>query len=221
MIAGNKIRFLQAIVLTGLLKSFRSKYFVIEGERLQYCGSCYNWTWQNERSVEVPVVLHLLGEGANPSDMLEVGNVLSHYGVIGQDVVDLYEKAEGVLNVDIVSFSPPRKYDCVVSISTLEHVGWDEEGHDPDKALLALDKMFQLLKPGGKMIITVPLGYNPAIDKMVSDGAPRFDRQIFMKRVSPGSWVQAGREQDLGNKYDVDSRSARIVFFGVAAIDPK
>jgi hypothetical protein len=38
-------------------------------------------------------------------------------------VLDKYEQAPGVINEDVVSFSPPQKYDLIVSVSTLEHVG--------------------------------------------------------------------------------------------------
>ena len=42
------------------------------------------------------------------------------------DVLDKYEKGNNVINDDVVSFSTEVKYDLIVSVSTLEHVGWDE-----------------------------------------------------------------------------------------------
>lgn len=215
---GNKFQFLKALIVSAFQKLFKSKYFFFEGVRLRYCASWYNWSWHNERSVEIPVVSHLM-EGLDISNMLEVGNVLNHYGMTGHDVVDLYERAAGVFGEDIVSFSPSRKYDLVVSISTLEHVGWDEKERDPNKCLLALDKMFSLMKPGGKMIITVPLGLNPTIDTIVYKGDARFDRQLFMKRVSTGSWVQVEREDVMECRYDQESRIAMGIFIGVAKGD--
>ena len=42
------------------------------------------------------------------------------------DIVDKYEKKKGIINQDIVDYKPDKKYDLIISISTLEHVGWDE-----------------------------------------------------------------------------------------------
>jgi hypothetical protein len=60
-------------------------------------------------------------------NILEIGNVLSHYFPVNHDIVDKYEKADGVINQDVVHFYSPKKYDLIVSVSTLEHVGWDED----------------------------------------------------------------------------------------------
>jgi hypothetical protein len=82
-----------------------------------------------------------------------VGNVLSHYFSVNHDVVDKYEKAEGVINRDIIDFHPSKEYDLIISISTLEHVGWDEDIsdhkilHDPSKILRAIENLRGLLAP--------------------------------------------------------------------------
>ena len=52
----------------------------------------YHYTWLNERAVEVPVFRALVA-GQAPAHVLEVGNVLSHYGPVGHEVVDRYERA--------------------------------------------------------------------------------------------------------------------------------
>jgi hypothetical protein len=41
-------------------------------------------------------------------NVLEVGNVLSHYFPVHHDVLDKYEKAKGVINEDVVEFSPAK-----------------------------------------------------------------------------------------------------------------
>ena len=76
--------------------------------------------------------------------MLEVGNVLSHYQRVCHDIVDKYEAREGVINEDVVSFDPGRRYALIVSISTLEHVGWDENPRETDKVSRALDNLERL-----------------------------------------------------------------------------
>lgn len=93
-----------------------------------------------------------------------MGNVLSNYFSVNHDIVDKYEKSYGVINHDIVDFNPDKKYDLIVSILTLEHVGWDEIPKEPTKILSAIKNMIALLEPEGKIVVTLPLGYNPEMD---------------------------------------------------------
>ena len=51
----------------------------------------------------------------------------------------------------------------IVSISTLEHVGWDENTKDPDKIFQAIKNLKSYLVPRGKLIVTMPIGYNPCL----------------------------------------------------------
>lgn len=121
----------------------------------------YNSTAQNERAVEVACVLCWLtrchGEG------LEVGNVLQHYGPVCHRIIDRYEKAAGVEPLDV--FDVTGRYDWVLSVSTLEHVRWDEPEKDPDGAVRALQHLRSLLRPAGRMIVTVPLGHHLWLDR--------------------------------------------------------
>jgi len=89
--------------------------------------------------------------------ILEVGNVLAHYYPHQHDVLDKYEQAPGVMNGDVVDFRPGKLYDLIVSISTLEHVGWDEEPRDPLKFLRGVEHLTTLLAPGGRMLVTLPI----------------------------------------------------------------
>jgi len=49
----------------------------------------------------------------------EIGIVLSHHVKFELDILDKYEIAEGVSNVDVVVFRSQKKYDLIVSISTI------------------------------------------------------------------------------------------------------
>jgi hypothetical protein len=110
------------------------KTFIFNGKTYYYFVHKYNTTWKNERAVEVPIIWDIVREHYRQGKrVLEVGNVLSHYFRIFHDVLDKYEVAEGVINQDVVDFKPAWKYDLIVSISTLEHVGWDEEPKEPEK----------------------------------------------------------------------------------------
>ena len=84
-------------------------------------------------------------EGRN---ILEVGNVLSHYFRVHHDVIDKYEKTNGVINIDAVDFDPPKRYDLIVTISTLEHVGWNENSRDSTKIPSAIENLKGLIIAG-------------------------------------------------------------------------
>ena len=115
------------IVATLGYKTFGSgRTFLVDGKEFHYFYHFYNNTYGAERCVEIPVVRSMLS-AANNEDILEVGNVLKHYYWFPHDVLDKYEKAPGVINQDVVEFAPRKKYSTIVSISTLEHVGFDEE----------------------------------------------------------------------------------------------
>lgn len=147
----------------------------------------YNDTIHNERAVEIAVALpwfwlHDLAVTGG----LEVGNVLGHYGVKGHRVVDLYEYASGVENVDV--FDIEGRYPWIVSISTLEHVYWDTEPREEYAAPKALEHLKSLLAPGGAMLVTVPGGWHQTFDDylMLGVGATRACTMVR----SGGTWQQ-------------------------------
>jgi hypothetical protein len=176
--------------------------FSFGGKEYGYFYHPYNGTWSNERCVEIPIALAAVREAQSASkSVLEVGNVLSHYFPVRHDVVDKYEKAPGVQNEDIVSYSPGRTYDLIVSISTLEHVGFDEEKRDHGKALLAFRKLGKLCSPGGSVLVTFAMGYNPGIDSLaLQGGAPGFSWS-FMKRDARSSWRECLPAEAAGSRY--------------------
>jgi SAM-dependent methyltransferase len=177
------------------LKYGVGRTFEFAGRRYRYAYRLYNLTWENERAVELPIVWRVLREAAGKR-VLEVGNVLNHYGRYGHPVVDKYEQAPGVLNCDVVDYEPGEQYDLIVSISTLEHVGWDEEPRDPEKTLMAIKHLQKLLAPGGMLLFTIPLGYHTTFDAYLREGRVRLDEQRYMKRVAkPCTWVEVPCEQ--------------------------
>jgi hypothetical protein len=168
----------------------RSRLFRFEGRTFVCFAHPYNGTLNNERAVEVPIAMSFVRAHAGKA-ILEVGNVLSHYFSFEHDVVDKYEQAPGVMNQDIVGFQPAKRYDLIVSISTLEHVGWDEEPKDPDKAEVAFRHIRSLLAPGGKMIVTFALAYHPSLDAHLRAGTLPVDALHCYRRVSASPrWVE-------------------------------
>lgn len=165
------------------LKNSSSKTFVFVGNELTYNRSFTNLAYSSERSIELPIIINFLKQN-NPSKILEVGNVLNHYFSIPHVVVDKYEIANGIINKDIVDYCPDTKFDMIICISTLEHVGFDEPAVEEVKTLTAIQRMHDLLAPNGKIIITVPLGHNPYLDKFLINGTISFPEMHLIKRIS-------------------------------------
>jgi hypothetical protein len=179
-------------VKMALTRCVRTTTFQFDGRAYEYLYHPYNRTWKNERGVEIPIFRELLLQHQGKR-VLEVGNVLSHYFPIQHDVIDKYEVSPGVINKDVVEFIPQQKYDLIVSISTLEHVGWDEQPQDPTKLLQAIEHLRSTcLAPGGSLVASLPVGYNKFFDGLLRDGKSPFTRQHFLKRISKRNyWVES------------------------------
>jgi hypothetical protein len=172
------------------VRRVRPRTFTFADTEYRYFVHGYNVTWRNERAVEIPIALRLLDQ-AGAGRVLEVGNVLSHYGRRGHDVVDKYESVPGVINADIVEMNTDRRYDLILAISTLEHVGFDEERRDVEKPRRAVARMLAMLAPGGTLLVTVPLGYNESLDTDLREGAIAFDDLRYLKRTSADNrWLE-------------------------------
>lgn len=181
----------------------------------------YHRTWTTERAVEIPIALHALSGLREGADVLEVGNVLSHYpdGLrlvprFRYTVVDKFERAPGVVNEDILEFTPPRRIDLVLSISTLEHVGWDE-GKDPGRWRAAVARLVDSLAARGRLLATMPVGYNPDVDRCLREGKLPFDDVHYLKRISRDNrWREAPLDEVKEAKYGSPYPSANAILVG-------
>jgi hypothetical protein len=185
---------------------FRSKIlkrsFVFDGRTYAYANSHFNRSWSVERAVEIPIVYEIV-QRHRGGRVLEVGNVLSHYFPITHTVVDKYEQAAyGLVNKDIVEFNPILRFDLIVSISTIEHVGWDEIQRDPSKSLAAIRHLCDMLAPGGELVVTVPIAHNPCLDDAIGSGVIGCEELRCLKRVSSSNrWVQTTWDEIKGVEY--------------------
>lgn len=175
--------------------------FEFNGDSYNYELSTYNDSAFNERTVEVPIFTRILSSHAGKR-VLEVGNVLSHYMPVSHTVVDKYERAPGVTNFDIIDFSGGHRYDLVICISTLEHIGFDEPLKEPEKITKALQHIKQLLGPDGVGWFSVPLGYNPNIDSLAFGNCDLIGERHFMRRLNFGNdWVECTADECRGIVY--------------------
>ena len=163
----------------------RRKTFQLGPGVYPYFTHRYNFTWLNERSVEIPLMRQVLEQRAE-AHVLEVGHVLGHYDPARRhDVVDKYEVSAypALYREDALGFRGKAPYDLIISISTLEHVGWDESPRDSTKVGRTIRHLQSLLSPGGRFFFTVPVGYNPGLDAFLDDGSAIVRRQC-LRRIS-------------------------------------
>ena len=174
----------------------RRKRFRLGDTDLPYFVHPYNATWRSERAVEIPIALRFL-HGRDPKRGVEIGNVLSYYSSPEHEVVDKYEREEGVRNIDVIDYSPASPLDWIVSVSTLEHVGWDEVPREPAKVREAISHLRRQLAPGGAMLVTCPRGYNAYLDAAISQNDLHPTREYFLRRTSPFSidWKTEPRDE--------------------------
>jgi SAM-dependent methyltransferase len=187
-----------------VIPMLRRRTFDFNGCRLELFAHRYNQAWATERAVEIPIAKWYLDQYKG-REVLEVGNVVSHYEAWrpnGHIVVDKFEKGPGVVNVDVLDFHPATRFDLILSISTFEHIGFDEECNEPSgrKIVKAMEACLSLLNPGGKLVITVPLGYNPDLDGMIRHGLGA-SRESYLCRKGFRSWCVCDRESALGRAY--------------------
>lgn len=190
--------------------------FKLDGKKYNLFYHRYNFTWTKERGVEIPVAIREVK--TCKGRVLEIGNVLSHYFKADWDIVDKYEKGKRVLNEDIVNFKPKEKYDLIMSVSTFEHIGWNEDG-DKSKSAEKIELAFNnvkknCLKKGGRIIISVPIGWNPQMDALIDENKLNFDKMLFIKRGGARRWVQVPKEVGIRCKYKKPYPYANCVFFG-------
>lgn len=197
----NSVRSVLKFLIFLYRKSTRSfRTFTFNGKKYNHIVSPYNETWLTERGVEVPIILGIVNEYGD-KNVLEIGNVLAHYKKFKHDVIDKYEIATGVSNEDIVDFRPAKKYDLIISISTLEHVGFDEPEKDPLKTLKTVEHAKSLLNKNGIMAFTFPIGHNPGLDELVRSKKLDFTEKYYLKLVSNNNvWVQAEWEDVKDSK---------------------
>jgi len=135
---------------------------------------------------------------------------------------------EGLYRARIVEFKPNEKYDLVISISTLEHIGFNEHvgfgelaksDHidDNDKIQDAIINIkTNCLKPGGKLIATVPLGYNKQMDKKLYNNKLGFEGLFFLKRISKrNEWKEIEKNDIIEPQYGYPYSCANYICVGI------
>ena len=193
---------MRTVLAPVIIPRLRAGEFLYKGERLPYLYHAYNMTWASERCIEAPIGQWWVKKHP-AAEVLEVGNVLSHYGLIQHQVLDKFEKGPGVINEDILTFQPREKFRLIVSISTFEHIGYDDEaaGSSSEKILAAIEACRSLLKAGGLLVITIPVNYNPELDEMIKQDRLPPNMRTFFLRKGYTDWVEADQATAMTARY--------------------
>jgi hypothetical protein len=198
-------------------KIFRSgERFEFQGKSFRYLFHPYSASWKNERTVVLPIVWDTVKRYQEQNkNILEVGNVLSHVFKVTHDILDKYEIMTDVINEDVVSFNPSKKYDLIVSIVTLQYVGLSESERNPNKFFHAIDNLKRLLVSGGQLIIIHPLGENFEMDKSLIDGTLAFDKKFYLRKIGGFRWNEVELEDVRDLKYDSTTPSANGIIIAI------
>jgi hypothetical protein len=188
--------------------------FTFKSKEYTYFYHQYNETWKKERIIEIPIIWEIVQQ-YNGKSILEIGNVLKNYFQSNHDVVDLYDNASGVINQDVIEYNPNKKYDLIVSISTLEHVGWEVPPQIPDKAQKSIEHLKTLLNKNGVLAVTLPFGYHTVLDKAIINKTIEFNEYNLMKRIGYSEWTESEFSTVNGDTYDKPYGNANELFIGI------
>lgn len=170
----------------------------------------------NERDIELPFGFEALSRAEGR--VLEVGNTSqrSYPDLPLRDIVCRYDELGGrypVYHEDIISWDAGVRYDLIVSLSTLEHVGHDyDEVMDNGKAIRAVVHCMQLLVPGGEFVFTIPCAFHGSLEFWLVDRP--WEQMAMMERVSTeNEWVQRPVAEHTPSYYPSKWGAAQKVLF--------
>jgi hypothetical protein len=218
VIIGEKLR-IRTITPASFVYFYRGikfkPYFVLANKKYKYLYHRHNYTWCTEREVEIPIAWEIVRKYKSKK-ILEVGNVLNGYYNLKHDVLDKYEIAANVINEDVVKFCNGKKYDLIISISTLEHVGWDEPKRDRQKIPRAINNLKSMLSKDGVIFFTVPLGYNLYLDNLLHKNKIKLSETHFLKRISiDNKWIEVPWNTVKNSRFGYPYEAANAIMIGI------
>jgi len=159
----------------------------------------------SERLIEYDFVARSLIPPTEKASILDVGatgsrlaHAIREYGkkweVLG---IDLAPGADAVMDARSTGLRD-KAFDQVISISTIEHIGFDIGDKDGDAK--AIQEIFRMLKKGGSAIITVPYGKGNRAEHRVYDSRSLLKLACFFKvvkrefyRYDSGKWMKCSQ----------------------------
>jgi len=179
--------------------------------------------WMDERIIEYPWLFSRLPEG--PGTLLDAGSVLNHHFIVAHPklrrkkltIMTLAPEPECYWHQAISYVYGDLRdlvfrhglFDYVVSISTLEHVGLDnqrfhslaldQKKQETDSYLLAVRELSRVLRPGGLCFISLPYGKRVVhdwmqlfdqemIESVIHEFRPRCSRVTYFRYLGDDGW---------------------------------
>lgn len=136
--------------------------FSFQGRNYHYFDHPHNQTRINERTVEIPIGLDFI-DLVGASDLVEVGCVTPYYQKCDHEVIDLTDDHPLSRKIDATEFSFIGKN--VLSISTVEHVGFGDYGNQKKENNAAIFLCERIMRESKRYFVTWPLGFNKILDE--------------------------------------------------------
>lgn len=175
----------------------------------------------NERIAEIPFVYRQLAGLAPGSRVLDIGSTESTVPLslasLGYDVTAVDPRPYPLSHPRLTSFQGPisefpqdEPFDAVVLLSSIEHfgIGAYQLNREEDADLAAMAKVWELSRPGTRLVLTTPYGDAPTTDLERTYGPDRLaellkgwkiDEQSYLVRESTTVWSWRPKLHRLGD----------------------
>jgi SAM-dependent methyltransferase len=179
----------------------------------------------NERIAEIPFVFRQLAGLAPGSRVLDVGSTESTVPLslasLGYDVTAVDPRPYPLSHPHLTAFQGPiadfqaeQPFDAVILLSSIEHfgIGAYDLRDEPDADLAAMDKIWEVSRPGTRLVLTTPFGDAPttALERTYEPGRLasllpgwKVDEQSYLSRTSPTQWEWRAHLDDLRGSHVV------------------
>lgn len=193
--------------------------FSFNGKEYFYFVHQHNCGWppyrMTERSVELALADSWLSRYEKDSEVIEIGAVTPYYwpcrvlNVV--DPSDQHPLVSSRSSFFDISLHAKR----VLSISTFEHIGSGEYNLENNEGL-ALQAVEKLLSEASIFLVTIPIGYNKALEEYIlrAEGSFKDVTVSFMKRgtwVMNNAWRQVLASEVVGASYTIGANGLIIL----------